>query len=756
MHVLDFVWPGKRSLISDARLSAFSCAVLAMVITTMDLRYVAAQAVDPPKEPANRAGARDAKGTGGETRQQATGDRPVLTTQQGVPVSDDQNSLRAGARGPTLLEDFHLREKIFHFDHERIPERVVHARGFGAHGYFETYKPLTEVTRADLFQRAGERTPVFVRFSTVAGSKGSPDVARDVRGFAVKFYTKEGNWDLVGNNIPVFFIQDPIKFPDLVHAAKPEPDRGFPQAQTAHDNFWDFISLTPESMHMVMWIMSDRTIPRSFRFMEGFGVHTFRLVNAQGKSTFVKFHWKPKLGLQSVVWNEAVKLNGADPDYHRRDLWNSILMGAFPEWELGFQLFDEAFAEKFEFDILDATKIIPEELVPVQRVGRLVLNKAVDNFFAETEQVAFCTQHVVPGIDFTNDPLLQGRNFSYLDTQIKRLGGPNFTHLPINAPKCPLHLFQQDGHMAMKNPKGRVNYEPNSWGANGKDKDGKDKNGIVFKAVNEGNPRESATKGFQSFPAKVEGTKVRERPESFADHYSQARQFYVSQTPVEQKHIADALIFELSKVETAPIRARMVGHLLNIDENLADAVAKGLRLKEMPAAAEAAKPTRRDLKPSPSLSILQNGPKSFGGRVVGALVTDGTDAALLKGLADAVKAEGATLKLIAPQVGGIKASDGSWHDAHEKIDGGPSVLFDAVALLPSAEGAATLATMPAARDFIADAFAHKKFVAHTEAAAPLLAAAAVKPDAGFVSLTAAENAKSFITRCRAVRFWERP
>ena len=402
------------------------------------------------------------RGQGGETHQIATGSGPRLTTQQGTVVSDDQNTLRAGERGPSVLEDSHFREKIFHFDHERIPERVVHARGYGAHGYFENYEPLTNLTRADLFSEAGLRTPVFVRFSTVAGNKGSSDLARDVRGFATKFYTRAGNWDLVGNNIPVFFIQDAIKFPDLIHAAKQEPDRGFPQAQTAHDNFWDFASLMPESTHMLMWIMSDRAIPRSFRFMEGFGVHTFRLVNAEGRSTFVKFHWKPTAGLQSVVWNEAVKINGADPDFHRRDLWDAITAGEFPEWELGLQLFDDEFADRFAFDILDPTKLIPEEEVPVRRVGRLVLDRVVDNFFAETEQVAFCTQNVVPGIDFTNDPLLQGRNFSYLDTQLKRLGSPNFTHLPVNAPKCPIAHFQQDGHMAMTNPQGRVNYEPNS------------------------------------------------------------------------------------------------------------------------------------------------------------------------------------------------------------------------------------------------------------------------------------------------------
>jgi catalase len=495
---------------------------------------------------------------GGETHQVAGGDVATLTTANGIPVAEAQNSLKQGPRGPALLEDSHFREKMFHFDHERIPERVVHARGYGAHGFFELTDSLSDVTRADVFQRVGERTPAFVRFSTVAGSKGSPDLARDVRGFAVKLYTQEGNWDLVGNNIPVFFIQDAIKFPDLIHAAKPEPDRDFPQAQTAHDNFWDFISLTPESMHMIMWIMSDRTIPRSLRTIEGFGVHTFRFVDAEGKSTFVKFHWKPKQGLQSVVWNEAVKINGADPDFHRRDLWDAINSGDFPEWELGVQLFDDAFADSFDFDVLDATKIIPEELVPVRIVGRLVLDRVVDNFFAETEQVAFMTQNVPPGIDFSNDPLLQGRNFSYLDTQLKRLGGPNFTHIPINAPKCPMGHFQQDGHMAMRNPKGRANYEPNSWGAT------------------QGGPREDPVRGFSSFADVADGPKQRVRSESFADHYSQARQFLISQTPIEQKHIGDALVFELSKVERPDIRARTVSHLLNVDADLAARVADGL------------------------------------------------------------------------------------------------------------------------------------------------------------------------------------
>ncbi|MGY2048363.1 catalase [Methylobacterium sp. JK268] len=677
------------------------------------------------------------RGAGGETHQVAGGPIPVLTTQQGVPVSDDQNSLKVGPRGPTLLEDFHFREKIFHFDHERIPERVVHARGFGAHGTFETTDSLADLTSADLFQRKGERTPVFLRFSTVAGNKGSPDVARDVRGFAVKFYTRQGNWDLVGNNIPVFFIQDAIKFPDLVHAAKQEPDRGFPQAQTAHDNFWDFISLSPEATHMALWIMSDRTLPRSFRFMEGFGVHTFRLVNAEGRSTFVKFHWKPKLGLQSVVWNEAVKLNGADPDFHRRDLWNAIEAGDYPEWELGLQLFDDAFADQFPFDVLDATKIIPEELVPIRTVGRLVLDRNVDNFFAETEQVAFCTQNIVPGIDFTNDPLLQGRNFSYLDTQLKRLGGPNFTHIPVNAPKVEVRNFQQDGHMAMRNPRGRANYEPNSWGE-------------------AGGPRECRETGFRSAPIEEAGPKRRLRAELFADHYSQARQFYLSQTPTERTHIRNAFVFELSKVETPAIRARMVSHLRNVDEELATAVAEGLGLGALPPAAPPARPVVTDLPPSPALSILLNGPKAFTGRKVGALVTDGVDAALLAALREAVEAAGAMLELVAPAIGGVTASDGSHHPAQQKVNGGPSVLYDAVALLPSAEGAALLAREATARDFVSDAYAHAKFIAFAPTAKPLFDKAGLSaPDEGCIPLSGPKDVAGFLTACASLRYWPR-
>ena len=675
-----------------------------------------------------------ARGNGGELHQTAEGPVPVMTTAQGGPVSDDQNSLKIGERGPTALEDVHFREKIFHFDHERIPERVVHARGYGAHGYFETTRDLSDYTRADLFQRVGEKTPVFVRFSTVAGSKGSFDLARDVRGFAVKIYTKEGNWDLVGNNIPVFFIQDAIKFPDIIHSVKPEPDRQFPQAQSAHDTFWDFISLTPESMHMIMWVMSDRAIPRSFRFMEGFGVHTFRLLNAADKSTFVKFIWKPKLGLQSVLWNEAVKINGADPDYHRRDLWQAIKSGNFPEWELHVQLFDQAFADKFDFDVLDATKIIPEEILKPEMIGRLVLNRMPDNFFAETEQVAFMTQNVPPGIDFSNDPLLQGRNFSYLDTQLKRLGGPNFTQLPINAPKCPFHHFQQDGHMAMRNPMGRINYQPNSFG--------------------EG-PRELPERGHRSFGEPAEGVKQRIRAESFADHYSQARQFFISQTETEQGHIAAALTFELSKVETLAIRERMVAHLLNIHDDLATKVADGLGFEKLPKPADAAVPTRQDLKASPALSIIKNGPQRFEGRKLGVLVTDGTDAILLDTLAAAIAQARAVLEIIAPAVGGVKLSDGRHLPAQQMIDGGPSVLYDAVVVLPSETGVVPLLLHAPARDFVADAFAHCKFIGYSVAATPLLEKAGVleNPDDGVVVLSEKSDVEAFAEMLGVLRMW---
>ena len=676
------------------------------------------------------------QGSGGETHQSTADPALTMTSQQGIPVGDAQNSLKAGMRGPTLLEDFQLREKIFHFDHERIPERVVHARGYGAHGVFELTDSLADITRADVLGTVGQQTEVFVRFSTVAGNKGSADLARDVRGFSVKFYTKQGNWDIVGNNIPVFFIQDAIKFPDLIHAAKQEPDRAFPQAQTAHDNFWDFISLSPEAWHMIMWIMSDRTIPRSFRTIEGFGVHSFRLLDDEGKSTFVKFHWKPKQGLQSVLWNEAVKINGADPDFHRRDLWDAIDSGDFPEWELGVQLFDQETADKLPFDHLDSTKLIPEEDVPVRIIGKMTLNRNVDNFFATTEQAAFCTSNVPPGIDFSDDPLLHGRNFSYLDTQLKRLGGPNFTHIPVNAPRCPVMNFQQDGHMAMTNPKGRVNYEPNSWDA-------------------EGGPRENPTLGFKSFAAPVEGTKARIRSETFADHYSQARMFFRSQEKIEQKHIGDALVFELSKVQRVDIRARAVSHLLNIDSDLAATVADGLGMA-LPAAAQAAKPTL-DLPTSDKLSILANGPNSFKGRKMGLFLTDGSEAALFNALTAALDAEGAVWEVIAPKIGGVTLDDGTAVAAKQKIDGGPSVLYDAVAILPSAAGVKMLAQDAASKDFVSDAFGHCKFIGYGKNAKPLFDEARVPPalDDGFVALTKPKDAKAFVATCAKLRFWPR-
>lgn len=660
--------------------------------------------------------------TGGDAHQVTNDDGAALTTQQGTKIADDQNSLTSGERGATALEDFILREKIFHFDHERIPERVVHARGYGAHGYFESYQDLSAITKAAPLQQQGLKTPAFVRFSTVAGSQGSPDLARDVRGFAVKLYSTEGNWDIVGNNIPVFFIQDAIKFPDLIHAAKDEPDKGFPQAQTAHDNFWDFVTLTPESMNMLMWIMSDRTIPRSFRFMEGFGVHTFRLINSEGATTFVKFHWKPKLGMQSVTWDEALTINGADPDYHRRDLYNAIQNGDYPEWELGMQLFDEKFCEEFEFDILDATKLIPEEQVPVKIVGKLVLDRCVDNVFAETEQVAFCTQNIIPGIDFTNDPLLQGRNFSYLDTQLKRLGSPNFAQLPINAPKCPFANFQQDGHMAFINPKGRANYSPNSW--------------------HEG-PTEKPAEGFNSYKEKVSGDKSRVRPEKFADHYSQARQFYLSQTAVEKEHIQNSFVFELSKVGAENIRLRMLSHLLNVDEQLAATVAKMMGIKDLPPKAEAAKPCI-DLKISDKLSIQKNITHSFAQRNIGIILGEGFDAKLYNKFITDIKNAKAHYTIICENISGVNLSNGERIKACECIQGAPSALFDAVAILVN---------KPAKniRSFITSAFEHKKFIGITSALDALLESLNIKKDKGIINL----EETSFLQSCQNLRFWER-
>ncbi|PXA78627.1 catalase HPII [Caulobacter sp. D4A] len=675
---------------------------------------------------------------GAELHQQAADEATQLTTNQGVPIGDNQNSLKAGARGPVLLQDFILREKIMHFDHERIPERVVHARGSAAHGFFECLEDLSEITTADFLQRPGERIPVFTRFSTVAGNKGSMDLARDVRGFAVKFYTQQGNFDLVGNNIPVFFIQDAIKFPDLIHAAKQDPDREFPQAQTAHDTFWDYISLTPESLHMVMWIMSDRTIPRSYRMMEGFGVHTFRLVNAAGQSTFVKFHWRPKLNAQSVVWDEALKINGADPDFHRRDLWEAIDSGDFPEWEFCLQTFSQEEADALPFDVLDATKLIPEEVIPLRVVGRMVLDRNPDNFFAETEQVAYCASHVVPGIDFTNDPLLQGRLFSYQDTQLKRLGSANFHQIPINQPRCPFHNLQRDGHMQMGVPKGQVNYEPSSLGEDIK--------------------RESQASGYRTFPNLETGEQLRVRPETFADHYSQARLFFLSQTQPERDHIVAALIFELSKCNVARVRAAMLSRLVNIDESLAARVAAGLGVKEPIVPAPAPVPAQ-DLEPSPALSILAKAAPGLMGRKVGALVTDGVDDAVLDALKAAVEDAGAKLAIIAPTITGVTSAGGQLIPADFRVDGGPSVLFDAVAVLPSDESGAALALEAAAVNFVRDAFGHLKVIAYLPAAAPLfvkggLSDANPDADGGLINLPT-KAVGDFIVAAQAGRIWAR-
>jgi len=671
-------------------------------------------------------------GNGGELHQISGASHPQLTTQTGAAVGDDENSLKAGPRGPSLLEDHVLLEKIQHFDHERIPERIVHARGFGAHGYFELTGSLKGVCRAAIFNEVGQKTPVFVRFSTVAGNKGSTDMARDVRGFAVKFYTKEGNWDLVGNNIPVFFIQDAIKFPDLIHSAKQEPDRGFPQAQTAHDTFWDFVSLMPESTHMLMWAMSDRAIPRSFRMMEGFGVHTYRFVSETGKSTFVKFHWRPKLGMQSVVWDEALKISGADPDFHRRDLWNAINKGQFPQWELGLQLFDQKFADQFDFDVLDATKLIPEEILPLRVVGRLVLDRNVSNFFAETEQVAFCVRNVVPGIDFTNDPLLQGRIFSYLDTQLKRLGGPNFQQIPVNAPKCPVMHFQRDGHMQMSPQPGRVNYSPSS--------------------LEPETPRQNPNRGVSSFEEPMGGDKLRIRSESFADHFSQARQFFYSQTEPEQNHIIAAFVFELSKVETPAVRERMVGQLANVDSEIAQRVANGLGLKGKILPIPTTVKVHRDLKVSPALSILGKAKKTLQGRKIGCLVNDGSDGKLVASLKSAAVKIKADFALIAPKVGGVVTGSGQVLTADFQLAGGSSVLFDTVFIALSTEGAHQLASEAAAVAWVHDAFSHCKVIGSTSEAKPLLDAAGVIPDEGVIVGT---NVNAFTATAANGRIWAR-
>jgi len=664
-------------------------------------------------------------GNAGETQQVVSKNadhsdgRVHLTDNFGHRISDNQNSLRAGERGPTLLEDFVLREKIFHFDHERIPERIVHARGSGAHGVFEVTKAIPNLTKAALFQKEGNECPVFVRFSTVAGGAGSVDTPRDVRGFAVKLYTEEGNWDLVGNNIPVFFIQDAMKFPDLVHSVKMEADKGYPQAASAHDTFWDFVSLMPETMHMVMWAMSDRGIPRSLRTIEGFGVHTFRFVNAKGEGKFVKFHWKPVLGIESTTWDEAVKIAGADPDFHRRDLYEAIENGDYPQWDLGVQVFDEAWAAKQPYDVLDATKLIPEEEIPVDIIGRMTLNRNVDNFFAETEQVAFLPTNLIPGLDFTNDPLLQGRLFSYLDTQKSRLGTTNFHQIPINAPKCPFHNFQRDGMMQTRVPVGRANYEPNS----------------LDEAGENSGPRACPETGFTSFKANDErndgGEKLRIRADTFADHYSQARLFYRSQTENEQAHIRDAIVFELSKVNLEHVRTRVLSRLRNIDEDMAKRIADGLAM-DLPEKAKAAKEPV-DMKPSDALSIQKQAKKTFEGRTVGILFAEGSDKQSIDKLKADIEKAGGSVKLVAPKVGGLKLKGGELK-ADEKLEGAPSVVFDAVASVLMPEAAEKLTKNAAAIQWFADAFAHCKTIAHCKGTQILLDKANVEKDEGVVAI----------------------
>ncbi len=688
-----------------------------------------------------------------------------LTTNQGLRVNDDQNQLKAGDRGPTLLEDFIYREKMTHFDHERIPERVVHARGVGAHGYFEAYGNATDLTRA-AFLQPGAKTPLFARFSTVAGSRGSSDMARDVRGFAVKFYTEEGVYDFVGNDMPVFFIQDAIKFPDFIHAVKPEPHNEIPQAASAHDTFYDFISTNPESMHMLLWVMSDRGLPRSLRMIEGFGVHTYRLVNAEGKSRFVKFHWKPKQGAHSVAWEEAQLISGNDPDFHRRDLWNCIEMGAYPEWELGVQVIEEEDEMKFGFDILDATKLIPEEQVPVQLIGKMVLNRNVDNYFAETEQVAFCLSHMVPGIDFSNDPLLQGRIFSYLDTQLKRLGGPNFHEIPINRSLAPVHNGQRDGHMRQTINKGKTAYGPN--------------------LLNDNFPKQAKQSegGFTSVYERIDAPKIRRRSKSFTDYYSQAKLFWNSQTEPEKMHIVKALRFELSHVQTADVRTRTLMQLAQVDHDLASRVAKGLGMAvpsangvplNLGSAGADANPAdyqsapAKDAGSSPALSISADSPinadkTDIKTRQIAILATDGADVAAITDLMRTLMEAGAQTALVATHLGSVKGMGGEEIMANWTFQTTSSALFDAVYVAGGADSVNMLKQDAAAVRFVNEAFRHCKPLAAVAEGVDLLKAAAypgatdiLEADGVVTSATTAgaDLTQSFIKAIAHHRFWSR-
>jgi catalase len=688
-----------------------------------------------------------------------------LTTNQGVKVNDDQNSLKAGERGPSLLEDFILREKITHFDHERIPERVVHARGSGAHGVFRVTEDLSELTKAKFLTDTSAETAVFVRFSTVAGSRGSTDLARDVRGFAVKFYTEEGNFDLVGNNMPVFFIQDAIKFPDLIHAVKPEPHNEIPQAASAHDTFWDFISNTPESAHMIMWLMSDRAIPRSYRMMEGFGVHTFRLVNAEGRSSFVKFHWKPLLGVHSVAWDEAQNISGKDPDFHRRDLWEAIENGDFPQWQLGLQIVPEEDEHKFEFDLLDPTKIIPEEIVPVRIVGTLTLNKNPDNFFAETEQVAFHIGNMVPGIDFTNDPLLQGRLFSYTDTQLLRLGGPNFHEIPINRPLAEVHNNQRDGLMRQTINRGRTAHSPNTISS-----------GCPFQAgIMQG--------GFTSFAERIDAHKIRERSQSFFDHFSQAKLFFNSQSEPEKNHLTDALCFELGKVEAIAVRERMLNLLLQIDESLAAGVAYKLGMhipKELLTPLNQTKPADADpekyrpivkegsLPRSKALSMAYTVKDSIATRKIAILAADGVNENNLFKVKDALSDEGAICEVIAPRLGFISGENDTDIPVDKSLLTTASVFYDAVYVPGGTNSVGTLEADADAIHFLNEAFKHCKAIAADDDALQVLEATyfakklptdndddTVSSEGVIIGIDADNIARQFIEAIKQHRFWDR-
>jgi len=668
-------------------------------------------------------------------RSRARPQNEALRTNQGVKIADNQNTLRAGPRGPSLLEDFIMREKITHFDHERIPERIVHARGSAAHGVFQVYESMAEYTKAAFLQDPSVQTPVYVRFSTVQGPRGSADTVRDVRGFATKFYTSEGNYDLVGNTMPVFFIQDAIKFPDFVHAVKPEAPNEMPTGGSAHDTFWDFVSLVPEATHMVLWTMSDRAIPRSLRTMEGFGVHTFRFVNAKGVSRLVKLHWRPVLGSYSLLWDEAQKLAGKDPDFHRRDLWEAIERGDYPEFELGVQIIEEKDQDSFGFDLLDPTKLVPEEIVPVKIIGKMTLNRNPDNFFAETEQVAFHPGHVVPGIDFSNDPLLQGRLFSYTDTQISRLGGPNFHEIPINRPVSPNINNQRDGMHRQTINVGQASYEPNS--------------------VSDAWPKETdpAAKdgGFESYPEPMEGTKIRVRSESFADHFSQAALFYQSMSDVEKEHIALAYQFELGKVTKPEIRARVVNEILaNFDAGLAATVAEGLGLPKPAKGARAA----GKQQPSPALSLLNRGVPGIKTRKIAVLAAPGSDGAAIKSVQAALKSQGATPLLVSPTLAAI---DGMNPDA--TISGMPSIMFDGVVVVGGAQGAKALAQSGDARHFVLEAFRHLKAIAATGAGKDVLSAAHLpeKGDGVFIGDDGKVEAvlKPFIEAMGQHRVWAR-